>query len=181
MSDPTMFDTEIIDRDRVESSAVISGDGVYRYQLHRRWADGNTALWIMLNPSTADAHVDDPTIRRCVSFSNREGCGALTVVNLYALRATNPKELLTHPDPCGPLNWLNIEQCLNDPANGVIIAAWGSWKGQRSYARTPADGFRGQNGPLANRNVKCLGVTSRGYPRHPLYVRADQPLVAWPS
>jgi hypothetical protein len=60
--------------------------------------------WVMLNPSTADAEVDDPTIRRCMSFAKREGYDGIEVLNLYGLRATKPKHLLDHPDPEGPQN-----------------------------------------------------------------------------
>jgi len=163
------------------SSAVLSPDGRYRYALRRSWGHGPTALWIMLNPSTADAANDDPTIRRCVSFSKREGCGSLVVVNLYALRATQPSVLLTDPDPCGPDNWMHVSAWLKSPHVSVIIAAWGSWQGQRSVTKNPPDVFRGQDGPLANRGVKCLGLTKAGYPRHPLYVTADTPLTGWPA
>ena len=75
------------------SSAVLSECGLYRYRLDRRWADGPTCGFIMLNPSTADAEVDDPTIRRCIGFAKREACGALIVVNIYPLRATKPADL----------------------------------------------------------------------------------------
>lgn len=76
--------------------AVISDDGRYRYRLWRTWAPELPRMaWIMLNPSTADAEVDDPTIRRCVGFAKREGCGGIEVVNLYAYRSTDPSVLGT--------------------------------------------------------------------------------------
>ena len=77
---------------------------VYRYLLTRRWGTVPAMVWIMLNPSTADAFAEDPTIRRCLIFAHREGCGGLTVVNLFALRSTDPKALTRHPDPVGPAN-----------------------------------------------------------------------------
>ena len=85
--------------------ADFSDDRKYRYRLYRsipqvvRWI--KPCLFIMLNPSTADESKDDPTIRRCVSFANRELCTSLTVVNLFSLRATNPKELSIADDPEG--------------------------------------------------------------------------------
>ena len=76
------------------SEAVISQDERHRYSLTRRWGNGpRVCCWIMLNPSTADATTDDPTIRRCVRFTQAWGYDALTVVNLYAWRATDPADL----------------------------------------------------------------------------------------
>ena len=76
------------------SEAVISQDERHRYSLTRRWGYGPAVCcWIMLNPSTADATTDDPTIRRCLRFTQGWGYDALTVVNLYAWRATDPADL----------------------------------------------------------------------------------------
>lgn len=89
----------------MRSDAVISDDGLYRYLLERHWDDTTSSCtFVMLNPSTADALVDDPTIRRCVGFAKSFGCGSLRVVNLYAYRATKPAELWTVDDPVGPAN-----------------------------------------------------------------------------
>lgn len=80
----------------MERAAEFSGCGRYRYSLRRRWADGGPpACWIMLNPSTADAEKDAPTIRRCIGFSKAWGHNALVVVNLFALRSTDPTALRT--------------------------------------------------------------------------------------
>lgn len=74
--------------------AKLSADGLYRYRLGRTWCPSERGVvWVMLNPSTADAHFDDPTIRRCVGFARSWGMGWITVVNLYAFRATYPQEL----------------------------------------------------------------------------------------
>src|SRR5262249_14212908 len=93
-------------REEVRRAAVISDCGRYRYSLTRRWGDAAEprALFVMLNPSTADAEQDDPTIRRCIGFAKAWGMGSLEVVNLYALRATDPAALLSAPDPIGPKN-----------------------------------------------------------------------------
>src|SRR5450755_1416997 len=86
-------------------SAVFSADRTYRYRLTRTWgSSGSHAVWVMLNPSTADALADDPTIRRCTGFSRALGLDGLVVVNLFALRATEPRELRRHPEPAGPAN-----------------------------------------------------------------------------
>jgi hypothetical protein len=155
-------------------NAIISTDGLYRYALHRRWAPyGTRAVFIMLNPSTADETTDDPTIRRCVGFARREGCSALTVANLYAWRATKPDDLLTADDPIGYNNHEYIHHYLESNDTTVRVAAWGAWRSGLPAKRRPPQidvasmGF----------DLSCLGVTSNGDPRHPLYVRADQPLV----
>jgi hypothetical protein len=146
------------------ASAILSDDGVYRYTLGRRWAPGPAVLWIMLNPSTADAAVDDPTIRRCIGFSKAWGYSALTVVNLFALRATNPARLYRHEDPVGPVNDAHIVTQAQRAVEAV--AAWGTHGALRDraeYVRRLVDGI-----PLV-----CLGVTRGGHPRHPLYVRGS--------
>jgi hypothetical protein len=154
------------------SGAMLSPCRTYRYTLDRTWdASLPVALFIMLNPSTADASEDDPTIRRCRSFATREGCGGLTVVNLFALRSTDPAALTSHPDPVGPDNDTRIALAL-DRQPAVVIAAWGSHPFARSRARQVA-------APLAR--LRCLGTTKGGDPRHPLYVRGDAPLIPWPT
>lgn len=158
--------------DDVESAAVISDDQQYRYSLTRRWGAGPDATFIMLNPSTADASQDDPTIRRCIGFAKREGCASLTVVNLFAYRATDPRALLDVDDPRGPDNVLHIERAV--AGSSIAIAAWGSFLWQnRKRLRPPAFVL-----DLAV-DLLCLGTTKDGEPRHPLYVRGDQPLVRW--
>jgi len=155
----------------LRGTATLSADRAYRYLLTRRWDDGPAMTWIMLNPSTADASEDDPTIRRCVGFARREGCGAIQVVNLFALRAADPRELLASPDPVGPGNDGFL---LARPLAACIVAAWGthgSLRGRSAEVRAMLVGVR----------LLCLGVTSIGEPRHPLYVRADAPLVPFPA
>ena len=148
------------------ASAVFSEDETYRYLLTRTWGPRPYVTWVMLNPSTADHEVNDPTIVRCMNFSRRWGLGGLTVVNLYGLRSTDPAALASHPDPVGPENDRVIAGNCEPPQ--MVIAAWGS-------------GFRQQDRPAkvaaifaaAGRKLLCLGVTKDGHPRHPLYVRGD--------
>lgn len=163
-------------------TAIISDCGLYRYRLARAW-DGadKVARFIMLNPSTADADNDDPTIRRCIGFAKREGCGALAVVNMFAYRATEPATLLCVSDPVGPKNDETLRQFV---AAGVkngdpIIAAWGATAdcvGLRHHIKRVERIVREAHGEM---NLFCLGVTQAGNPRHPLYVPADQPLVPY--
>jgi hypothetical protein len=150
--------------------ALLSEDGLYRYRLWRTWGPGKRMAWIMFNPSTADAEMDDPTIRRCMGFAKREGYGGIEVINLYALRCTKPKHLLDHPDPEGPDNRAHWDAVLSHDRIGMIVAAWGSADARLALPQSRAVASRYIGGWFS------LGVTRAGFPRHPLYVRADQPL-----
>ncbi len=150
-------------------TAVISDCGQYRYMLKRVWGKGPMLPFCMLNPSTADAEQDDPTIRRCIGFAKREGFGGIIVVNLFAFRATSPKDMQAAPFPFGPDN----HRHLNEVAQAAklydvpIVCAWGA----NDRGDTVKSIFRD-----AGVRMVCLGRTKDGSPRHPLYVRADQPL-----
>lgn len=157
-----------------DRTATFSDCGRYRYDLTRRWGPGDLALWVMLNPSTADAVVDDPTIRRCIRFSLREGAGGLVVTNLFALRSTNPVGLLDAGDPTGPTNKETICRWLADGRVGWCVAAWGAWwtNARHHPPRLNIEQFAAD----AGRTLLCLGTTTAGDPRHPLYVPRDRPL-----
>jgi len=153
------------------SAASLSACGRYRYELTRVWAHEPLLTFVMLNPSTADADKDDPTIRRCIGFAKRDGFGGLRVVNLFAFRATQPTDMRAADDPIGPENEARLIELFS--ACGTFVAAWGAggqFAGQASRVRSLADMFGVE--------LQCLGTTKDGYPRHPLYVKADQPLVA---
>jgi hypothetical protein len=160
-------------RGGMEKTAMISDDGLYRYALTRRWRGGagNWIVWAMLNPSTADANVDDPTIRRCVSFSRSWGYAGLAVINVFALRATEPRALALGTHPRGPLCESVGRQWIDRSA--MIVAAWGAHK-MVTKANWVTDFCENQGRTLA-----CLGTTKSGAPRHPLYVPASQPLVEY--
>jgi hypothetical protein len=145
-------------------NAIIIGE--HRYSLSRRWGDGWRALFIMLNPSTADAQVNDPTIRRCIGFARSWGAGALDVANLFALRSTDPEALLDHPEPVGEKN----DEFIVDLAAraGVTVCAWGSHKAVRRRAPVVLELLRD-----AGHRPMCLRVTKDGHPSHPLYLPAD--------
>jgi hypothetical protein len=128
----------------------------------------------MLNPSTADATTDDPTIRRCIGFARREGMGRLVVVNLFAYRATKPENLrrVTRDVARGPLNVQHVDDAISEVGlyGGILIAAWG--------AAPPRPRINVERLARTHRvPIVCLGHTSGGDPRHPLYVRGDAPLV----
>jgi hypothetical protein len=149
-------------------SAEISACGLYRYRLTRVWdATLRPACFVMLNPSTADALQDDPTIRRCVGFARAWGCGGIVVVNLFAWRATDPRELWMAADAEGPDNDRHITEAVIECH--PVIAAWGvgGRMGFRDQDVLRLIQSAGRPWPL------CLGRTKGGHPRHPLYVPAD--------
>jgi hypothetical protein len=155
----------------LDRSAVLSGDGLYRYLLSRRWGKGiEGVLWVMLNPSTADGMFDDPTIRRCVNFSKGWGYSHLSVVNLYGLRVTQPKHLADHPDPVGRDNDWMITDVLLDGSLSTVMAAWGGTVGPNPDRRARVLDIV----KVSQLPVRCLGYTHSGEPRHPLYVRSAQ-------
>lgn len=145
----------------------------WRYELRRIW-DPTLPLvvWVMLNPSTATADEDDPTIRRCRDFSKSWRSGGFIVVNLFALRATDPRELVHHADPVGPDNDAHLSKVAAEA--GLLVCAWGAHKMvgprvERVLARFGSGGI----------TPRCLGTTKGGHPRHPLYVKASTPLVPY--
>jgi hypothetical protein len=158
----------------VIKTAEISECGLYRYHLGRSWDASLPSLtFVMLNPSTADADIDDPTIRRCIGFAKREGCGSINVVNLFAYRATDPSALKDAADPVGPFNpkWLQWTLDAARQNHTTIVCAWGA----HPLAEAPGDAFINQ-GPANCAAVCHLGLTKGGHPRHPLYIKGDQPL-----
>jgi hypothetical protein len=156
-------------------SAEISPCGRYRYVLRRRWSPGvREAVFLMLNPSTADANRDDPTVRKCAGFAKNWGMDCLTIVNLFAHRATDPRELRrADGDIVGPDNDTWIARSTAS-LSALIIFAWGG-HGDRFPERT-AEVDR-----LVGRAVRCLGTTDSGQPRHPLmlpYATVPEPWAA---
>lgn len=156
--------------------ADLSRCGRYRYALGRRWGAGAEALFVLLNPSTADAGADDPTLRRCMGFARREGCGASRTVNLFAWRATAPKDLVAAGEVAvGPRNAAALRTALAE-CDGPVIVGWGAQAMAAPRAVALERLASGQG-----RMLMCLGITKAGQPRHPLYIRADAPLVPWAS
>ena len=163
--------------DVIYRDAIISSCGRYRYSLVRQWDQSKPYLpFVMLNPSTADAKTDDPTIRRCISFAKRESAGGIVVVNLYAFRSSDPKRLLEVEDPIGPLNGRVIYDAATVAAEAgmPVICAWGV------NDITQAAGGALATARAAGAKFKCFGKTLGGHPRHPLYVKGDQPLEDYP-
>jgi hypothetical protein len=164
------------------SGAALSPDRAYRYVLTRTWGDAPAMTWVMLNPSTADAKTDDPTIRRCVRFARREGCGGIAVVNLFGLRATDPRALRDSLeagiDPVGPVNDWFVR--MHTQGASRVVAAWGTHGTLRGRAAEVARMLE----VIPGIRLECLGVTKDGHPKHPLArgrerVPDDAPLVPW--
>jgi hypothetical protein len=162
--------------------ARLDPSGQYRYTLTRAWdrdlilpstaltLDGGNVLWVMLNPSVADWELDDPTIKRCVGFSRAWGYDRLTVVNLFAHRATDPSGLSGAWDPVGPDNDRTI---LDEAAKADrIVCAWGVWGVTQGRHRKVLD-------MLSPFTLYHLGLTKGRQPRHPLYVPSSTHLVLW--
>jgi len=158
--------------------AVFSLDRVYRYRLSRMWSDrpwgtdSDYALWVMLNPSTADAFQLDPTCARVESFTKKWGLDGFVVVNLFGLCSTDPRALLRHPDPAGPANSEFIAGAATYAS--VIVAAWGA----HPRAALQAQGVM-EILAAHPQGVSCLGTTRAGHPRHPLYVKGGTELVPY--
>ena len=156
--------------------AVLSDCGQYRYHLLRKWDEGRSLVFVMLNPSTADAEKDDPTIRRCIAFAETLGYGAIEVINLYAYRATKPAVVTAAASvsldaldalAAGPDN----DDMLAKVAEGAMLgacdvcAAWGAMAAKLSRAEHVERFFRNVGVTLL-----CLETTQDGHPAHPLYL-----------
>ncbi|WNZ48461.1 DUF1643 domain-containing protein [Leptolyngbya boryana CZ1] len=144
------------------SDAIFSPCRRYRYVLWRRWANdwsSNYAMFVGLNPSTADETQDDPTIRRCIKFAKDWGYSGLCMTNLFAYRATNPKDMIASVDPIGSDN---DKYLLEYSARArIVVAAWGNHG-------THHDRHLDVKKMLPN--LYCLRRTKRGMPWHPLYL-----------
>lgn len=160
---------------------------MYRYWLSRVWDPAEpAAVFIMLNPSTADAEVDDPTIRKCIGFAERWGCGGIVVVNLFAYRTTYPKVLWREAsrgiDIIGPDNDTHLRRVFQEVDVSHIVAAWGGGVDTCPRDMAAAVEMRISNVIELLRGhdcVQCLGETSKGQPRHPLMLAYATPLEAF--
>ncbi|RLA42597.1 MAG: hypothetical protein DRR42_23140 [Gammaproteobacteria bacterium] len=147
-------------------SAELSACRTYRYSLWRTWDESLPyALFIGLNPSTADETTDDNTSRRCIRFASDWGYGGLCMANLFAFRATKPRDMKAAADPIGPENDRWLKQLAGNA--GIVIAAWGN-----------SGAFLGRSLVVRQTipNLHCLALNKSGEPVHPLY----QPVTAKP-
>lgn len=160
-----------------DSWAAFSPDRRYRYALGRGWnAEAPWFVAVGLNPSTADASQDDPTVRRLLAFARRERCGTLLLVNAFALRATDPLDLVAAirrgQDPVGPHNNEVISIAARAPMLARVVAAWGAPPRKELRHRLRAMVAWPRRG-----RWECLGQTKGGHPRHPLYLPATASIV----
>lgn len=158
-------------------SAVISGCGTYRYHLTRTWnPDADTLGFIMLNPSTADADLDDATIRKCCGFARRLGYGSIEVVNLFAYRTTHPKVLKEQGsqgiDVVGPKNDKYILQAAASAKN--IICAWGNHGSYQGRGDKVLELLMQEE--VTTPTLSLGRLSNSNQPKHPLYQPYDVPL-----
>ena len=152
----------------MERSATLSPCRAYRYALWRRWGRGPYAMFIGLNPSTADEANDDPTIRRCIGFARAWGYEGLCMTNLFAYRATKPADMKKSANPVGCENdrvLVTFSHCA-----GVVVAAWGTHGTHMG---------RDQTVRLLVPGLHYLRLTKDGHPAHPLYLPASLRPVLW--
>jgi len=170
-----------------DSGAIFSPDEVHRYTLWRRLADNLATnpdappiLFVLLNPSTATHEVSDPTVTRCINYAKLWGHGRITVVNIFAVRETDPRNMKAASDPIGPENDRYIRQeaeAVASAKGGRIICAWGAHGEFLGRGRQMTELLQGIDIPL-----HCLALTKAGHPKHPLYLKASlKPMHFMPS
>ena len=148
------------------SGAHFSHCRVYRFALWRQWEVSEPyVLFVGLNPSTADENIDDPTIRRCKRFAIDWGYGGIVMANIFAFRATDPKEMLASDNPVGVGNDIWLKYLAHRA--GMVICAWGAHGKYLNRDKQVCE-------LLDDYPLHCLGTTKGGQPRHPLYIKADQ-------
>lgn len=160
-------------------SAVISECGRYRYSLERKFlpaAGDKTVMFIGVNPSTADATVDDQTVRKWCGFAARWGFGRVLVGNLFAWRSTDVDALASAPDPVGPLNAAHLTGMFQQA--DIVVPCWGSRNKMPRSLHGRIDEMRTLLRCL-NRPIHVLGLTGSGDPKHPLMLGYDTPRVEW--
>ena len=152
------------------TSAKFDPTGLYRYSLGRCWhSPGPEVAFVMLNPSTADATHDDPTLRACIQFAQRWEYGSLRVVNLFGYRTPHPAELKTVDDPVGSENDDYLIEAVEQAQR--VVLAWGNWGDLKGRDRTVLTLLKPYRDKLS-----CLQNNQSGQPRHPLYIKRSTPL-----
>jgi len=157
-----------------QGDAAFSGCGRYRYRLSREFGGKLTITFVMLNPSTADGTRDDPTIRRCKGFARDWGYGRLLIVNLYAFRATDPRDMWRSSAACVDIvgddndSAIGRATCQARHSGGIVLCAWGQGPVDKS-SRAFHAGRVARVARLIGGDLYCLGENKDGSPKHPLY------------
>lgn len=149
-----------------KKGAILSECEDYRYRLWRIWDESKPkVMFIMLNPSTADADTDDPTIRRCIGFAKYWGFGGLYVGNIFAYRSTQPKGLFNPFDPVGKENVSHLLMMSQECE--IAVCAWGNSPIVRK--------MRADHKPLENVKIPLhyIELSKDGTPKHPLYLKSE--------
>lgn len=175
--------SELVEVVNGSSTAVFSPCERYRYRLTRNLTGGPTptlpagarsVTFCMLNPSTATASADDPTIRRCIGYARAWGYAQLIVVNVYGLRSTDPKGLWKVDDPVGADNDAAIARATQE--SHFVVAAWGK--------HAPIERVRVVLGtirdvPHGSAKLRALKLNKDGSPAHPLYLKSSSTPIPW--
>jgi len=152
----------------IVSDAVFDPTRTYRYTLTRRWKDeGRIISFIGLNPSKATETINDPTVTRCIKYAERCGYSGMHMLNIFAMRSTDPKMLYRVEDPVGPENDDYIYSTCKE--SDLIVAAWGNHSAYRNREGEVL-------GLLQKFRLWSFGTTKDGHPRHPLYLAANTPV-----
>lgn len=146
--------------------AVFSDCRKYRYRLSQIWDESKPPLhWLMLNPSTADEVKNDPTVERCERRARMWGYGGSVVFNIFAYRATDPKDMRAQADPVGPENDQWIAELARESQTIDIVAGWGEHGAHMDRGAAVLEIFRSMQG-----RISALKVNASGHPAHPLYI-----------
>ena len=155
------------------SGAIFDRSGRYRFLLWRMISGaskrGTRVTFVMLNPNQADEQSDDPTIRRCIGFARRWGYERLQIVNLFALRSPEPRDLILSREPIGHGNDRYIVDAVAEST--ITVAAWGNYGAHLGRDQQVVDLIKSHS------ELYCLGLNQTGQPKHPLYLRKDAALL----
>ncbi|MBU4234070.1 MAG: DUF1643 domain-containing protein [Proteobacteria bacterium] len=155
---------------------IFSPCRIWRYTLERAWMPPEGCMgtrevvaFIGLNPSTADEVKNDPTVTRCINYARRWGFHGMFMLNIFALRSTDPRELYRHPDPIGPETDRYLTEVIQTQGVSLVVAAWGNHGALLSRGWDVINLVRN-----SGVNLHRLGeLTKQGQPRHPLYLKSD--------
>lgn len=157
--------------------ALMSDNRNYRYELTRVWKPKKPKiLFIGLNPSTADETADDPTIRKLTTFAKKWGYGGFVIINVFALRSTNWRNLLHTLDPIGPSNEMTLKSWayLCKVRGMKVVFMWG-----RNAIRVNQIWVKKVKQLFRENEVECFELTLNKSPKHPLFLSANTKPIKW--